>query len=387
MQKTQVEVHKLSWGAEMLTIAGIDPDNKGGAGWLNKIIAGLLIFVPIAFIAEFAHLPGTWIFILCALAIMPLAKVLGTATEELAARAGAGVGGLLNATFGNAVELIIAFFALQKGLTEVVKASITGSIIGNILFVLGLSILLGGARRDKQEFNRMGASASATQMTVGVIGLIAPAAFFYTSPGLAESSDTLESLSLLVSAILILSYAAQLLFSLRTHAQLYSEEEEEAMHGPVWPVRKSLLVLGGATVIVGFLSEFLVGSLEELGNQFNLTDLFIGVILVAIIGNAAEHLTAVTVAMKGKMNLALGIALGSSLQIALFVAPLLVFIGFIMGGASRITLLFNPFELAAIIVSVVIVNLVTNDGESNWFEGLQLLAVYAILAVAFFLHP
>ncbi len=387
MQKTQVEVHKLSWGAEMLTIAGIDPDNKGGAGWLNKIIAGLLIFVPIAFIAEFAHLPGTWIFILCALAIMPLAKVLGTATEELAARAGAGVGGLLNATFGNAVELIIAFFALQKGLTEVVKASITGSIIGNILFVLGLSILLGGARRDKQEFNRMGASASATQMTVGVIGLIAPAAFFYTSPGLTESSDTLEGLSLLVSAILILSYAAQLLFSLRTHAQLYSEEEEEAMHGPVWPVRKSLLVLGGATVIVGFLSEFLVGSLEELGNQFNLTDLFIGVILVAIIGNAAEHLTAVTVAMKGKMNLALGIALGSSLQIALFVAPLLVFIGFIMGGASRITLLFNPFELAAIIVSVVIVNLVTNDGESNWFEGLQLLAVYAILAVAFFLHP
>lgn len=377
-----------TWLHEALTIAGVDSTDRSRGQLINRVLAALLIFVPVAFIMRYLlRVEGVPMFVISALAIIPMARVLGTATEELAARAGSGIGGLLNATFGNAVELIIAFFALQRGLTEVVKASLTGSIIGNILFVLGLSLFLGGVGREKQEFNRTASSASSSQMAVAVIGLLAPAAFYYTSPGLQRDDFIIEQLSLIVAGVLILSYVAQLIFSLRTHSDLYTENEAEAIHSSNWLVRKSVAVLLGATVLVGFLSEFLVGSLEALRAELGWTELFVGVIVVAIVGNAAEHLTAVTVAMKNKMNLALGIAMGSSLQIALFVAPVLVFIGFFLGGRSQMNLLFNSFELVAITVSVVIVHLITSDGESNWFEGVQLLAVYVILAVAFFLHP
>lgn len=366
----------------------------------------MLIFVPLAFVAEFAHFEPTLVFFAACLGIVPLAKIMGTATEELAHKAGQGIGGLLNATFGNAVELIIAILALIRAqenpkLLEVVKASITGSIIGNLLFVLGLAIFFGGRTRTKQTFNATATRATNTLMSLTAIALIIPAVFAYTlstpinDVQRLDQRNLLENLSLAVAAILILSYVGQLVFSLRTHAHLYSgetgsgeaveTEHEDESHG--WSVGSSLLVLLGATVLVGFMAEFLVGSVESLTSQFGWTELFIGVILIAIIGNAAEHLTAVLVAMKNKMDLAIGIAIGSSTQVAAFVAPVLVFIGFFLGGNSQLNLVFSLFELVAIILAIFMVNLIVNDGESNWLEGLQLLAAYLIIAIAFFLHP
>ncbi len=357
---------------------------SGGASTVDLVLYSMLIFVPIAFIVGFAQVGGLWEFLTSALAIVPMAKLLGTATEELAARVGSGLGGLLNATFGNATELIIAFFALQAGLTTVVKASITGSIIGNLLFVLGLSIVAGGARREKQTFNATAASASSSQMTVAVAALIIPAVFVAASATTSHSAATLEGISLAVAAILLLTYLAQLLFSLRTHAHLYHDEAVAEVGSEVWSVRKALAILGISAIIIGFLSEFLVQGVEYLTSTLGWSELFVGVILVAIVGNAAEHMSAVTVALKDRMNLSMSIALGSSTQIALFVAPALVFIGFLMGGNSQLTLLFHPVEIVAIALAVLIVDIISRDGESNWLEGVQLLAVYAILAVAFF---
>jgi Ca2+:H+ antiporter len=383
--------------ARPLSYIGLDLYGPSPATLLERGLALLYLFIPVALAIRFFHIGGEqnglYLFIASALAIIPLAKLLGTATEELAIRTGPGIGGLLNATFGNATELIIAFFALQRGLTEVVKASITGSIIGNILFVLGLAVFLGGIGRERQQFNRVAASASASQMTLAAIGLYIPAMFVLTTPqfrNLTEEqlnrSSLVETLSLSVAAILLLAYVAQLLFSLRTHKHLFGSEEEVAtqMHGHVWSVRHAVIVLAIAAIAVGFISELLVEGVEYLTVQFGMTELFVGVILVAIIGNAAEHLSAVTVAMKNKMDLSVNIATGSTLQIALFVAPVLVFAGFLIG--QPISLVFTMFELAAIGAAVLIVNLIAQDGETNWFEGLQLLAAYAILGIAFFFH-
>jgi Ca2+:H+ antiporter len=374
---------------------------------VDKIIAAFYIFVPLAFVARFLDFPPILTFFIAAFAVVPIAKLMGDATEALAHKAGPGIGGLLNATFGNAVELIIAIIALTKGLTEVVKASITGSILGNILFVLGLAMFLGGLPRKRQVFNRVGASASASQMSLAAIALIIPAIFTATlGSGLSQNkqNELIENLSLVVAGILLVCYAAQLIFFLRTHSylnndespdekaldesmskaeqQLVREEEEEA---PTWSVRRSIITLLVATVIVGLVSEILVGSIEPLTEQLGWTELFVGVILVAVIGNAAEHMTAVTVALKNKMNLAINIAIGSSLQIAFFVAPVLVFVGFFIG--HQLNLRFEEFELVSIVASILIVNLIASDGESNWFEGLQLLGAYLIIGVAFFLHP
>ncbi len=365
----------------------------------EKVIYCMLIFVPLAFVAEFGQFPPVLVFFSACLGIVPLAKIMGTATEELAVKAGQGIGGLLNATFGNAVELIIAILALIRAqenpkLLEVVKASITGSIVGNLLFVLGLALFFGGWKRNKQTFNATATRATNTLMSLTAIALIIPAGFAYTlstpinDAQRLEQRSLLENLSLAVAVILVLSYIAQLIFSLRTHAHLYagdSTQHEDEGHG--WSVRSSLMVLLGATVLVGFMAEFLVGSVESLTAQFGWTELFIGVILIAIIGNAAEHLTAVLVAMKDKMDLAIGIAIGSSTQVAAFVAPVLVFIGFFLGGNSQLNLVFSLFELLAILVAIFMVNLIVNDGESNWVEGLQLLAAYLIIAIAFYLHP
>lgn len=367
----------------------------------ERVLYALLLFIPIAFVAEYTNMDPTLVFFTACLGIIPLAKIMGTATEELAAKAGQGVGGLLNATFGNAVELIISFFGLLRAkenpaLLEVVKASITGSIIGNILFVLGMAIFFGGWKREKQVFNAVAARASSTILTVSAIALIIPAAFAFTlNPPTTEAIrlnqvSLLENLSIGVALILIASYAAQLVFSLRTHADLYKgptldELEEEESHG--WSVKASLLVLLIATVTVGFMAEFLVGSVDHLTKSFGWTELFVGVILIAIVGNAAEHSTAVMVAMKNKMDLALSIAVGSSIQIIAFVAPVLVIVGFFLGGSSQLNLVFSLFELVAIVAAIAIVNLVSGDGESNWLEGIQLLAAYLIIAIAFFLHP
>jgi Ca2+:H+ antiporter len=371
--------------ARALAWIGLDLTGPERSSTFLMGIYALLVFVPIALLVKPLGLGDLALFITAAAAIIPLAKILGTATEELALRVGSGIGGLLNATFGNATELIIAYFALQQGLYEVVKASITGSILGNVLFVLGLSMYLGGLGREKQLFNRTAAGVSASQLTLGTIGLLIPAAFVLTSPAGSGTDALREPVSIGMALILLGSYAAQLVFFLRTHKHLYSEEEEVVMHGSAWSIRHSVVVLLGATALIALMSELLVEGVEYLTHQLGLTELFVGVILIALIGNAAEHLTAVTVAIKDKMDLAVNIAMGSTLQVALFVAPVLVLLGFFTG--HQLDLVFNLFEIVAIAMTMLIVNAITNDGESNWFEGVQLLGAYAILAVAFFFHP
>ncbi len=371
------------------------------SGVVNKIFIGMLIFIPVAVVADYAGFPPLLTFVLAALAVVPLAKTMSDSTEALAHHVGPTIGGLLVATFGNAVELIIAILALFQGLNEVVKASITGSIIGNLLFVLGLSMFAGGLKRKIQIFNRVGASASASQLVLAVIALIIPAVFTTTlGGGLAQKSkdDLLENLSILVAVILLICYAGQLVFFLFTHSDLGAEGEgkhapaeftpefipmeEEA---PVWGVARAVITLVVATVVVGFVSEILVGSIEPVTKQLGWTELFVGVILLAIVGNAAEYVASVTAAMKNKMNLSLNITTGASLQMAFFVTPVLVFVGLISG--NPLSLQFEEFELVCLIVAVIIVNFVSLDGESNWLEGLQLMGAYFMIAVAFFLHP
>lgn len=350
-----------------------------------KLIYLLLIFIPISALAEFLHWGPTVVFVTACLAIVPLAKLMGYATEEIALKAGQGIGGLLNATFGNAVELIIAFLALQRGLIQVVQASITGSIIGNLLLVFGLSVFLGGTRYKEQRFNRTAASANGAMLLLAVSALLVPAAFVLTSDA-TVATQGVKGLSYGVALILLLTYGLNLVFSLRTHSHLYDGSSHgEGVEEPKLAMPKAIALLLAATVLVAIESEWLVGSIEAVTHEWHLSELFIGVILIPLIGNAAEHLTAVTVAMKNKMDLSLGIAMGSSLQIALLVAPVLVLAGWAMG--QPLTLHFNLFEVVAVVLAVAIANAISQDGESNWLEGAMLLALYAILGVAFFFHP
>jgi Ca2+:H+ antiporter len=349
----------------------------------------LLLFIPISLTAHFLGWGDLIVFITAALAILPLAAWMGTATEEIAVVVGPGIGGFLNATFGNATELIIALVALNAGLIDVVKASITGSIISNLLLVMGLSMLLGGIRYKEQTFESVIARVNASSMNLAVIAILLPTAMNYTSIGISEK--TVQNLSLAVAVVLILVYGLTLLFSMKTHAYLYEvgvadieEEEEAVVHKKpnVWLWSGVLLV---CTLLVAFESELLVGSLEVATSQLGLSALFTGVILVPIIGNAAEHATAVTVAMKNKMDLAMSVAVGSSMQIALFVAPVLVIAGWVIGQPMDLD--FNPFELVAVAVSVLIANSISSDGKSNWLEGTLLLAAYTVLGFAFYFHP
>ncbi len=348
---------------------------------MDKIFPALLVFAPIAVIAHFAGAAGATVFFLCAIAIVPLAKFIGEATEELAGRTNSAVGGLLNATFGNATELIIGIFALRAGLGEVVKASITGSIIGNLLLVLGMAMFAGGLGRKKQKFNLTGVHASASTLLLASIALILPAVFLWTAPGVGGA--TVESLSILVAMAMIVAYGAYLFFTLHTHKHLYTEEV--SAYEAKWSVKKSVFILLAATAAVSWVSEILVGSIEPVVATLGWTQLFIGVVFVAIIGNIAEHLSAVTVAIKGRMDLSVQIAIGSATQIIMFVAPALIIISLLMG--NPISLIFNVFELVAIFFSILITNAVISDGESNWFEGAQLILAYAIIAIAFYFHP
>jgi Ca2+:H+ antiporter len=348
----------------------------------------LLIFVPIAVVLELTHANPIAIFITSALAIIPLAGWMGRATEHLAEKLGQGIGGLLNATFGNAAELIIALMALRRGLFDVVKASITGSIIGNILLVLGLAILLGGLKYPRQVFNRTAATLGSTLLVLSAIALLMPAVFHLLvrdKPGAHE-----QDLSLEIAIVLIITYILSLIFTLRTHHHLYSGavesgEGHEAVAAGGWSKSRSVIVLLVATGLVALMSEFLVGAVQSTSQALGLTEVFVGVILVAIIGNAAEHSTAVLVAMKDKMDLALNIAIGSSMQIALFVAPVLVFASYLFG--KPMDLLFTTLEVVTVAVSVAIVSLIAQDGESNWMEGVLLLAVYTILGFTFYMLP
>lgn len=348
---------------------------------MNKIFLGFLVFVPITIYASISGFSPIWLFTLSAIAIIPLAKYIGEATEELTVYTGPALGGLLNATFGNATELIIGIFALQAGLVEVVKASITGSILGNLLLVLGTAIFFGGYKKEKQLFNATAAKASGSTLLLAITALVIPAVFLITAP--TVQSSLIENLSVVVALIMICSYVASLFFSLHTHKHLYTEEvgKFEAR----WSISKSIIILLVSTVAVAFMSEILVGAIEPLVSNFGWTELFIGVIFVAIIGNAAEHVSAITVAIKDRMDLALQVSIGSATQIVMLVAPLLVLISLFF--QTQMSLVFNTFELVAIIFSVFVVNSIVEDGESNWFEGVQLLMAYAIIAVAFYFHP
>ena len=346
----------------------------------------LLVCMPIALALEWTGSSPIAIFILSCLAIVPLAGLMGKATEHLAEQMGEGLGGLLNATFGNAAELIIALMALRAGLHEVVKASVTGSIIGNILLVLGLAVLTGGLRFPELKFNRTAAAVGSTLLTLAAVGLVVPALFHSIALGRDTSHEW--ELSFEIAVVLFATYLLSLLFTLRTHAHLYvggAHEGDEALGTRAWSRRKSVLVLLAATAGVALMSEALVASIEHAALALGMSQIFVGVILVAIIGNAAEHSTAILVARKGKMDLAVNIAIGSSLQIALFVAPVLVFASYLFG--RPMDLLFTPFEILAVAVSVLIVNQIASDGESNWMEGVMLLAVYVILGLAFYFLP
>ena len=353
----------------------------------NIIFSILLLFIPISLAAHFLEWGDLIVFITAALAILPLAAWMGTATEEITVVVGPGIGGFLNATFGNATELIIALVALNAGLIDVVKASITGSIISNLLLVMGLSMLLGGIRYKEQTFESVVARVNASSMNLAVIAILLPTAMNYTSVGINEA--TVQNLSLAVAIVLILVYGLTLLFSMKTHAYLYEVgiaeiEEDEVTHEKpnLWLWSGVLLV---CTLLVAWESELLVDSLEVATSKLGLSALFTGVILVPIIGNAAEHATAVTVAMKNKMDLAMSVAVGSSMQIALFVAPVLVIAGWVVGQPMDLD--FNPFELVAVAVSVLIANSISSDGKSNWLEGTLLLAAYTVLGFAFYFHP
>jgi Ca2+:H+ antiporter len=359
-------------------------------GWPTFLVP----FIPIAIVFDVIGASPVAIFAVSALGIVPTAALMGRATEELAERAGPGIGGLLNVTFGNAPELIIALFALNAGLHEVVKASIVGSILGNILLVLGAAMVVGGIGRDRQFFDRTAAGVQSSMLLLAGVALAMPAIYELVQgsglpgPG-AERVDyggAVEGLSVAIAVILIVTYVLGLIFSLKTHRDLFNPQaggEDEEGHGEPWTVRRSVLALAIAGVAVGGMSEILVSSISEASESIGLSEFFVGVIIVAIVGNAAEHWVAVLVAYKDKMDLAVNIAIGSSAQVALFVAPVLVLASFIL-GPHPMALVFNGFEVGAILLAILIANSVTSEGESTWFEGVQLLAVYAVLGAAFF---
>lgn len=358
----------------------------------------LLVALPFALIAHNADWPSLWVFIFSAIGVIPMAGYIGEATEALAERTGPKIGGLLNATLGNAAELIITLVAIRAGLLELVKASITGSILGNLLLVMGMAMVVGGAKHGTQTFDRRQSGNHAILLTLSILALVIPSLFGHAMLGGTENwvgdetayTTQIEALSLGVAVVMIILYALGIIFSLRNsnHATLSPVVHQPAhskANKPGWSVRTAIIVLALATLGVVILSELLVGAVESVVENLGLSEFFLGIILIPIVGNVAEHLVAVQVAGRNQMDLSVEIAISSSLQIALFVAPLLVFISPLMG--HPLTLIFNQFELLALGAGVLTAALVAIDGESNWLEGATLLAVYLILGIAFFLLP
>ncbi|QEL21667.1 calcium/proton exchanger [Bosea sp. F3-2] len=348
----------------------------------------LLIFTPIAIALE--HLTPErhlLIFLACSLAILPLSAWMGRATEQLAERLGEGVGGLLNATFGNAAELIIAFAALRAGLHDVVKASIVGSIVGNMLLVLGAAMLAGGLRYPEQHYSHAGARSQATMLTLAAIALSLPAAY-QIAPGTGAVGG-IGPLSVAISVLLLLVYLLFLLFTLVTHPALFAGSyapEEGVPHAAPVSMGRSVLVLVGTTAAIAWVSEILVGAIEPTAHAFGLSNAFIGVFVVAVLGNAAEHATAITVALKNRMDLSLSIAIGSSVQVALFVAPVLVLLSLVV-GPRPMDLAFQGGLVLTVFLAVLITGQVAGDGRSDWLKGVQLLTVYVVLGLTFFFLP
>ena len=358
---------------------------------VSRLFYSMALLAPVAAWLEWTHAGPVSVFIASCLAILPLAGLMGEATEQIAHRVGPGLGGLMNATFGNAAELIIGLMALRAGELEIVKASITGSILGNLLMVLGLAMLVGGWTRKELVFNRLAAETGGSMMLLSVVALVIPA--IYASITEHSSPAHIESLSLDISFVLIATYAASLLFQFRTHRRLFdaepagtTDDESSLVDEPAaeaqWSTTRSVLTLVGAASAIGFVSEILVSAVDAAGTELGLGKVFMGVIVIAVVGNAAEHSTAIIVARKGKMDLALGIAMGSAMQIALFVAPVLVIAGHYMGRPMGLE--FTILEVSAVMLSVMAVSYLVLDGRTNWFEGVQLLAIYTILAMTFY---
>jgi Ca2+:H+ antiporter len=354
-----------------------------------KVLYALLVLVPITLVMEFADIGGhSAVFVASSLALVPLAGVLGRATEETAIYTGPRIGALLNATLGNAAELIITIVALREGLVNVVKASIAGSIIGNILIVMGLSLFVGGLKNGTQTFDAKTAGTNATMMALAIVALVVPAIFALGGEGgLRPKEHDIELLSDFMAVVLIIIYGLYLLFSLRQQspAQEATEDPAHGRHTPGMSLSVAIGVLVASTIAIVVMSEILVGALEPTAEDWGLTELFIGVMVVPIVGNIAEHIVAVQVAYGNKMDLSLGIAVGSGLQIALFVTPVLVLVGALIG--EPMTLVFNSYELAALVGAALIAVLVSLDGESNWLEGAELVALYLVLGIAFFFVP
>lgn len=358
----------------------------------NIISLGLLVFIPISIAARYLEWGALTIFITSGIAIVPLAIWLSTATEEVAIVTGSSIGALLNAVFGNATELIIALVALKAGLVDIVKASITGSIISNLLLAMGLAMLLGGLRYKEQEFQPVVARVNGSSMTLAAIAIILPTLVIETSSGIEPVA--IKNLSIAAAVVLIVVYGMTLLFSLKTHSYLYDvglvdlenesqPESESSTHKPnlwLW-----VGVLAAATLAVAYESELFVGQVEEATAGLGLTPLFTGVVLLPLVGGAAEYVTAVRVAVKNNMDLSVSIAMGSSLLVALFMAPVLVIVGQAIGQPMDLD--FNPFEAVAVAIAVLVANLISLDGRSNWLEGTLLLATYTVLGLAFYFHP
>jgi Ca2+:H+ antiporter len=358
----------------------------------DKIILIMIVFVPICFIAEWLHLHPVIVFIASGLAIIPLAASIANSTEEIASVLGPSLGGLLNATFGNATEMIISIIALRAGLLDVVKASITGSIIANLLLALGVAITLGGLRFREQTFQPTVARLNASSLNLALVVLLTPTAINFTSKGLQPT--IINNFSTVAAILLLVFYLLMLLFSMKTHKHIYElnttqldEEEQKEINSHEHQVVlwKQIAILLTCTIVLVFVSDVLVASLEKAIITLGFTSLFTGVILIPLFGGAVEYITAATFAMKNKMDLAMAVAIGSSLQIAMFVAPILVLAGQLMGKPMNLD--FNPFEVLAIAIAVFITNSISTDGRSNWLEGALLLITYSVLGTAFYFHP
>jgi len=357
--------------------------NTGKEMLLGNKLNLLLLFIPFGFIAKGVGWGDSAIFILCMLAIIPLAFLLGTATEELALYTNQTLGGLLNATFGNATELIISIVALKSNLIRVVQASLLGSILSNLLLVLGCAFLFGGIKFPTQKFSKAAANTSSSLLTLAMLGILAPAAFIASRSGEAnpDGDHQLLLFSRITAIFLFIIYLGYLFFQLKTHRHIFEEAEEEEQEDPQLFWWEAVGVLTVCTVLIAVFSEFIVDSITAVSSNWGMSQTFIGIVLLPIVGNAAEHISAVTVAMKNKMDLSIGVAIGSSIQISLLVIPFLVLLGWMMG--RDMTLYFHPFESVVGFVSVIIVHIMLSDGESNWLEGTMLLAAYSLIAVGF----
>lgn len=354
----------------------------------SSAIYFLLVFAPIAVVLNLVGADHLILFAMAIIGLIPLAKLIGDSTEHLATHYGATLGSLLNVTFGNAAEIIISVVAINAGLIELVKASITGSILGNIMLIFGLSLIAGGVKHKEQIFNRENAGLQSSLIFLAIIGLAIPTILSTTvlNPIVLVNQLKLQILSDVLAIVLICVYVAGILFTFFTHKHLFvapgGADEVLEMNHDRWSKRKSFLILGASMVGVVAVSEILVGSVEETSKQFGFGELFVGAIIVGIVGNAAEHSSAILLARKGKIDLSIGIAAGSGTQIALFVVPILVMVGIILG--QPFTLEFTLYELATLFLAAIIMNLIAHDGKSNWFEGIMLTAVYLIIAIGFY---